>query len=333
VRGGLCISAGLVALLLGLTLGGTSYAWASWQVVGLLAAAVVILPAFVAIERRQRAPLLDPRLFANRAFALSIGIAFVVFGLQAGVVQLIPLFVQGALGLDAQAAGVVLMPAAGGAMIGAIVVGQTVARTGRYKPLAVAGACLLIGGYFLLHRLTTESSYVSIMVVIVVLGVGQGCCGTVSWVVINAAFPHRVIGAVNSTRLLSQNLGQAIAVAVMTLITVTIVGRELTARVPAAARAVLARHGEDPRTLVTPAAQRAVRGELVSLPDGANAYAAFARGLRESFAIALTHTFAVAAAVAVLTLVLALLLPTFDLEGHEAAEPAPDAAAAPGTGA
>src|SRR2546422_534547 len=67
---------GLTGLVLGISRGGLS-GWSDPIVIGSLAAATVMLPIFVLIERRGRAPMLDLSIFDNRLFAAATGAAFI----------------------------------------------------------------------------------------------------------------------------------------------------------------------------------------------------------------------------------------------------------------
>src|SRR5690242_12778755 len=68
--------AGLTGLVYGLSRGGIS-GWNDPLVIGPLIAAVVLLPAFVLIERRASAPMLDLTIFDNRMFAAATAAAFI----------------------------------------------------------------------------------------------------------------------------------------------------------------------------------------------------------------------------------------------------------------
>src|SRR5436309_1706247 len=67
---------GLTGLVLGVSRGGISQ-WNDTVVIVSLAFAIVLLPAFVVIERRSRAPMLDLAIFENRLFATATAAAFI----------------------------------------------------------------------------------------------------------------------------------------------------------------------------------------------------------------------------------------------------------------
>jgi MFS family permease len=84
VRGALLLSGGLVAFLLGVTQG-SSWGWGSPRVLGLLAAALVLLPAWVLVELRTSEPMVDIRMLGRRPVLLTnvasaIGMGFVING-------------------------------------------------------------------------------------------------------------------------------------------------------------------------------------------------------------------------------------------------------------
>ncbi|HEY6523423.1 MAG TPA: MFS transporter, partial [Solirubrobacteraceae bacterium] len=92
--GAALLAACLSAIVLGLTLGGNSYAWGSPFIVFLGVAAVVLLVLFVVVERRAAEPVLPPRLFSNRVFAVTSGVGLIVGFALFGSVTYLPLFLQ-----------------------------------------------------------------------------------------------------------------------------------------------------------------------------------------------------------------------------------------------
>src|SRR6266566_6114554 len=67
---------GLTGLVLGVSRGGLS-GWNDGMVIGGLGAAAVLLPLWVLIERRSRAPMLDLSIFRSRLFAAASAAAFI----------------------------------------------------------------------------------------------------------------------------------------------------------------------------------------------------------------------------------------------------------------
>ena len=103
-------SAGLVALLVGLTLG-DSLGWGAPLIVGLLAAGGLLLVSFVAIERKRRGgAMLDLSLFSNnRLFAAANFSALLNYTSYFGVSFFISFYLQRVLGYDPLLTGLMLL--------------------------------------------------------------------------------------------------------------------------------------------------------------------------------------------------------------------------------
>jgi MFS transporter, DHA2 family, multidrug resistance protein len=108
--GFLLLVAAVGALLTGLA-SGQRHGWGSDEVVTELALAGLCAVGFVLWELRAPAPMLDPRIFANRGFACASAVAFVYGAALFGTTYLAPLFVQLVQGYTPTRAGLLLMPA------------------------------------------------------------------------------------------------------------------------------------------------------------------------------------------------------------------------------
>ncbi len=318
VPGSALLTAGLVALLLGFTWGGTTYAWGSWQEVVCFAGGAGLLALFVARERRAPEPILSPALFSNRVFTLSVATSFLLAAAMFGSLSFIPLFVQGVIGKTAQNSGVILTPMMLGFVAGSAVGGQIISRTGRYKLQAIAGMCCTLAGFLLFSRLTASSGSGEVVRDMVVLGIGIGATMPIFSMTVQSAFPHRLLGTVNSARQLFTNLGGAIAVPVMTAIVVNTFSSELPGRVPAAIRPELAQHAISPQSLLTPQAQAAVESRFAALPGGGHhLLARFLDGVRQSLASGIVDVFVVGVGLASAALLLTLVFPRIELATWE----------------
>ena len=86
--------------------------WNDPVVIGGLAAAAVLLPLWVVIERRSRAPMLDLKMFRNRLFAAASAAAFINGLARFALMFLFVFYFQGAQGNSPIDAGIKLMPLA-----------------------------------------------------------------------------------------------------------------------------------------------------------------------------------------------------------------------------
>ena len=319
---------GLILLLLGFTWGGSTFAWASWQEALLLALAVLLLVAFVVHETRSDAPLLPPRLFRNRVFTLSVLISFCVVGAMYGALSFIPLFVQGVIGKTAQNSGIVLSPLMVAFVLGSVVAGQIVSRTGRYKVQAIVGMSLVVLGFVLFSGLTTSSGSGEVVRDMIVLGVGIGATLPIFSMTVQSVFPHAMLGTVNSARQLFSNIGGAVAVPVMTAVVVGIFRHDLPSRIPAAAKPLVEGKSVSPQSLLTAESQRAAQRYFANDPA---TYHAFVRGIRSSLTSGLVAIFAIGVGLGVVAWVLTAFLPRVELATWgeaTTADPTPETAEA-----
>ena len=112
--GAALLAAALSALVLLCTLGGTTYAWGSFQIIGLGVLTIVLLGAFVTTERRAAEPVLPLHLFANRVFSVTSAIGLVVGFALFGSVTYLPLFLQVVNGASPTSSGLQILPLMGG---------------------------------------------------------------------------------------------------------------------------------------------------------------------------------------------------------------------------
>ncbi len=93
--GAAAFMAGLVALLLGLNQG-ASWGWTSPAIIALLSGALVLLGAFIVIERRVANPMLDLSLFRSRTFSASTASAILNYVCVYTILFLLPFYlIQG----------------------------------------------------------------------------------------------------------------------------------------------------------------------------------------------------------------------------------------------
>ena len=106
--------------------------------IGGIVAGVVLLPLFVLIEARSRAPMLDLTIFENRLFAAATGAAFINGLSRFALMFLFVFYFQGVKGQDPITAGIELAPMAIGMLIASPLAGIWADRRGS-RMLAAAG--------------------------------------------------------------------------------------------------------------------------------------------------------------------------------------------------
>ena len=142
--GQLVLTGGLFLLVLALLRGDTD-GWGSVAIMAELASALVLLGAFVAIERRSAMPMLPLALFRRRDFAAAQVAAFAISASFFALYLYMTLYLQDILHLSALDAGLVYMP---GSLLLFVVSGASAQLSGRIPPatLVAAGLALVAGG-------------------------------------------------------------------------------------------------------------------------------------------------------------------------------------------
>ena len=211
--GSALLAGAVVAILLVANWGGTRYAWDSAQILGLAAAAIALLGAFIRQERHAAEPVLPLRLFRDPVFVVvSAGLFIATLSLFAAIVFL-PLFLQLVTGASATASGLLTLPLLGASALSTIVSGQIMARTGRYKVFPVVGLALMSVGLLLFSTLGAGSSQVTAAMFMVVFGLGFGMVTQILMVAIQNAVEPREIGTATAAANLFRALGGAVGVA------------------------------------------------------------------------------------------------------------------------
>ncbi len=167
------LTVGLVSLLVALDQV-DDWGWGDPKVIGLLAVAVVMLIAFVPIERRAGKHALVPReVMRNESFTAScLAILFMSATFFAALLYL-PQFMEKQLGYSPLEAGVGLLPFLGVFAIVSFISGPLYNRLGA-KPLAVFGAACITVAPFIFSLVDSGSGYGALVPGMVVLGLGVG---------------------------------------------------------------------------------------------------------------------------------------------------------------
>src|SRR4051812_35634062 len=108
--GAVTLAGALTSIVLFTTFGGTTFPWASWQVIGLIALSAVLVPLFIWIGSRAGEPILPLELFRNRVFRVASAVGFIVGLALFGAITYLPLFLQVVKGATPTRSGLELTP-------------------------------------------------------------------------------------------------------------------------------------------------------------------------------------------------------------------------------
>ena len=209
---------GLTGLVYGISRGGLS-GWSGPLTLVPLVVAAVLLPAFVVIERRGRAPMLDLAIFRNRLFAAATAAAFINGLSRFALMFLFVFYFQGAQGDDPITAGIKLAPLALGMLISSPPAGIWADRHGS-RGLAALGMLVSGAGLAAMTTLQPHSPYWQSSLWLGVVGVGSGLFNSPNTAAMMGTVPAQRRGIAAGARTMLQNTGAVLSIAfVMAVIT------------------------------------------------------------------------------------------------------------------
>ena len=164
------LTAALTALVLAL-IEGNSWGWGSPAVVGLFVGGAAGLAAFVVIELRVRAPMVQFSFFANRNFLGANAVAFIISFGMLGTFFFMAIYMQDLLGYSALEAGVRFLPTTVLIVVIAPLAGRLADRIGPMRPI-VAGLGILAVSLFMFSRIGVTTTYDDLLLPFVLMGIG-----------------------------------------------------------------------------------------------------------------------------------------------------------------
>ncbi len=131
----------------------------SLATIGVFAAVVVLLLAFVGIEARSSAPLVPLRLFRLRDLTGANLVSFLIGAAHASMFYFLSLYLQQVLFYNAFTAGLAILPIAGLSIVaGFLVLARALGHLG-FKGVLTGGMLLLAGSLVLLARVPLPNTY------------------------------------------------------------------------------------------------------------------------------------------------------------------------------
>lgn len=216
--GSLFLTLTIVPLLLAFSWAGDGpdkYPWGSWEILGLLGAAVIALIIFMLIQTKVQSPVLPLGLFKNSVFTVSNLVGFFLNAGMMGAIIYVPFFVQGVKGISPTMAGYVTMPMSIAMLVTSAVGGQMITKTGKYKKMAISGLLVMTIGMVLMYFMEPSTPIYMLMIYMVILGLGIGVAMPVFTLTVQNAVAPQQLGVATATSQLFRNLGATIGIAVM----------------------------------------------------------------------------------------------------------------------
>jgi EmrB/QacA subfamily drug resistance transporter len=224
--GTLLVAATLVPLVLGLSMG-PAWGWASAATLGCFVVTVVAAVAFVVVERRVRAPLVDLRLLRNAVLVGSTIVILIGSGTINGLMYVISLYFQDpdGMGMSPLEAGLATLPAAAGLIVIAPFVAPVASRIGTRQAIGL-GFVITTVGFAALVFLTGSWGYGLFVLPLVAIAVGMGFSNGCASAAATSAVPEQEVGAASGI----SNMARYVGAALLTAAAATIYGTNAAAK-------------------------------------------------------------------------------------------------------
>jgi predicted MFS family arabinose efflux permease len=178
------------------------------------AATVVLLGAFVVVERRSAEPLLPLDLFRTPVISRSLTVVFLVGVALFGAIAFIPLFVQAVRGGTATEAGQAITPLFLGWVVMSIVGARLTVVPG-YRFSAIGGSILMTIGFIALTFVREQSPRWLLLSACTVIGAGMGTQMLSLLLAVQHGVDRSRLGVATALNQFSRSIGAAIGVAAM----------------------------------------------------------------------------------------------------------------------
>jgi MFS family permease len=226
--GAFAATAGIAALVYGLTRASDS-TWSSPATIASLAAAALLLLAFAAVERRTSQPLLPGRILADRSRATAYGVTLATGLALYGMAFFLMLYCQDVLGYDSINAGLTFLAIAVPLGAAAIGTGRAVSRTGTRPPLLL-GLLLAAGGAcWLAAQAAPAASHATLLGPLALFGLGLGLAVVpLTLTALSGTLPADA-GIASALVPVGQQTGAALGLAALGTIAASVTGHHATA--------------------------------------------------------------------------------------------------------
>jgi EmrB/QacA subfamily drug resistance transporter len=216
-RGAVLATAGMLLMVYALVKA-PNVGWGTGRTIGELAAALVLLGAFVVNELRAKNPLAPLSIFRINGLGFSNATQLVAFAGFLALFFFLTLYMQNVLGYSPIQAGAAYLPLCFAVAVAAGVSSQLISRIGT-RPLIVGGALIAAGGLYWLSRIPVGGSFVTdLLPGMLVLAVGAGAVFVAVTTAANAGVPADKAGLAAALLNSSQQVGGALGLAIFSAI-------------------------------------------------------------------------------------------------------------------
>ncbi|TDE23832.1 MFS transporter [Actinomadura sp. 6K520] len=217
VPGAVTVTGGLLALVYGITSAG-SRGWGDPLALGTLAAAAVLLVAFVLVERRSPAPLAPLGVLARRTVSWGSVGGFVAFATETSLVFLMTLYLQKVLDFSPLATGLALGVLGAGTFAGGVAAPRIMGRLGGRAAL-VAGLLLQAAATAALLGLGESRGGLGLLLVATAIGGFGNLVAIVAFMgTVTSGLPDREQGLATGVATMTQQVAITLGIPVMSAV-------------------------------------------------------------------------------------------------------------------
>ncbi|MQA09388.1 MAG: MFS transporter [Pseudonocardiaceae bacterium] len=215
--GALSVTLGITLIVFALVQG-PGLGWFSPGIVVSAAAGVLLIGAFVIIERRSHDPLMPPWLLSNRNLVTGAVIAFMFMATFGSVLYFLSIYFQEVLGYDALQTGAGFVIPTAVVVAGSTTAGQLVTRFGLRGTLVAALAIGAVGAVGLGIAISPDGSYLELVPGLLALSIGDGIVFTTMFVAAATGIPDRQQGIASGVASTGSGVGAAVGLAILVLV-------------------------------------------------------------------------------------------------------------------
>jgi EmrB/QacA subfamily drug resistance transporter len=281
---------------------GNKEGWTSGLILGLFAASVVLLTAFVLWETHVADPMMKLELFKIRNFWVGNVIAVAIAFGMLGIFFPMTLFLQQVLGFSPIRAGLTMTPMSAMILIAAPLAGRLTDRIGARWILVAGTGLMAIGIFFIISRIDLNTDWKSLFPALVVTGLGMGMTFAPMTAAAMREVPPRIAGSASGIINTMRNIGQVLGIAVL--------GSYLQNRIGVETTDGLANSGLEPGVVgrIVDYAKQSQWAEMAALVPSSTMNDVVTPALRNAFVDALHSTFFVGAIACVMAAAVSLLI-------------------------
>ncbi|MDQ4096771.1 MAG: MFS transporter [Actinomycetota bacterium] len=204
---------GLGSLIYGI-IEGPEKGWSDSVVLGAFALAAISLAAFVIWQRRVRYPMLPLDLFRDRRMSVGSGVVTTAFFVMFGLFFLFTLYLQFVRGYSPLNAGLSTLPLAL-TLVAVAPRSAALAEKVGTGPVMASGFLLVAAGFGVLTFIDPDTSYLVLVVALVLLGAGMSLTAAPATGSIMSAVPHAKAGVGSAVNDTTREVGGALGIAVL----------------------------------------------------------------------------------------------------------------------